>query len=136
MTKPSINRKARRKRRIWTSSSMTRTTGAGSFIGAGLELRGFGCERQIDRNGGSLVGAGAHGLQPAAIGGHEGARDPQSQAGARGGGGGALRPEEALADLRLLVFGEAGAMIVDGEDHAVAVALGRHVDGRAGGRIF
>src|SRR6202030_962254 len=86
-TKPSSSSPARRKRRIWTSSSMTRTTGAGSVIGIGLLLRRVGCHRQLDGDHGSEIDAVAVGLDPPAVGADEGFGDPQPEAGAGGGGG-------------------------------------------------
>ena len=82
-TKPSSSRPARRKRRICTSSSTTRTTGDGSLIGIRLRLgRVFG-QWKVERYGGSLIGALACGVDAAAIGGHERLRNPKSEPGTR-----------------------------------------------------
>src|SRR5205823_8108830 len=73
--KPSSSSPARRKRRICTSSSTTRTTGFPSLIGTDL---GFICgsgKGQVDRHGGALTGAGAGGLELAAVGADVGFRD-------------------------------------------------------------
>src|SRR5439155_16136024 len=83
--KPSSSSPARRKRRICTSSSTTRTTGPGSVIRTGLELGGVGCERQVNRYRGSLIGAQAVRFDLAAVGDDEGLGDPQPEARARGG---------------------------------------------------
>src|SRR5262245_10875860 len=78
--KPSNSKAARRNWRIWSSSSMTRT--ADLLIVAHCEavrLR-VGCG-QVDRDEGAAIGALAESLDLAAVRGHEGLGDPQSEAG-------------------------------------------------------
>ena len=97
--KPSSSRPARRKRRICTSSSTTRTTGLASVIGIDLGLARRRCERQMDRHRGAVIGAGAHGLDLAAVGGDEGLGDPQAETRARRRRRVARAAEEPLAEL-------------------------------------
>src|SRR4030081_122516 len=134
--KPSSSSPARRKRRIWISSSMTRTTGAGSVIGIGLLLRRVGCDRQSDGDRASQIDAGAVGLEFSALVADEGCCNPQAEPRAGRGRGVAGAAEEPVAELRAFLVGEADAGILDGKQQAVAVALGRHRDGGARGRIF
>src|ERR1700730_6802648 len=108
-TKPSSSSPARRKRRIWISSSMTRTTGAGSVIGIGLLLRRVGCHRKLDGDHGSEIDAGAVGLDPAAVGADERFGDPQAQARAGRGRGVARAAEKPVAELRAFLLRETGA---------------------------
>ena len=81
--------------------------------------------RQMDRHRRAAVGAFALDLDLAAVGGDEGVGDPQSEARARRGGGMARAAEEALADLVLLLAGQAGAAIVHREHDGLPVADGR-----------
>src|SRR5687767_11948576 len=129
-TKPSSSRPARRNRRICTSSSTTRTTGEGSVIGVGLGLRSG--QRQMNGYHSSEVRACAFGLHGSTVGAGEGLRDPQAQAGTGGDGRVASGAKEALADTRLLVLGQAGALVVDRQHHVAAVAARLHDDGRSG----
>ena len=121
-TKPSSSRPARRKRRICTSSSITRTTGAGSVIRSGLELGGVGGERQVDRYRGSLVGAGAVRFDLAAVGDHEGfaihSGSPEPDVVLVWRGPRKKRsPRRSLFSVR-----QTGAGVVDRQDQVVAVA--------------
>src|SRR5262245_15434902 len=110
--KPSSSRPARRKRRICTSSSTTRTTGLTSVIGSYLGLvRGRG-ERQMDRHRAALIDAGAQRLDLAAVGGDERLGDPQTETGAGCRGSVTSAAEGPLAELRLLLGGEPDAVVV------------------------
>src|SRR5262245_5878736 len=103
--KPSSSSPARRKRRIWASSSTTSTMGLASVIGSDLGLARRGGEWQVDRDGAALIGARARHLDLAAVGADERLGDPQAQPRAGSGGGVARAAEEALAKLRLLLAG-------------------------------
>src|SRR5438045_8864613 len=125
--KPSSSRPARRKGRICTSSSTTRTRGAGSVIRTGLDLGCIRSERQTDRYGGSQIGARAVRLDLAAVGDDESLGDPEPETRARGGTGVARAAEEALTELGLFALGQSGAGIVDREHEVMTVAARRHL---------
>src|SRR5262245_12287950 len=135
-TKPSSSRPARRKRRICTSSSTTRTTGGESVIRDSLWLVYVRIIRQKEGNGRPLIGAGAVGLQPAAIGADESLGDPQAEARAGRGPGKAMPAEEALAKLGHLVFGETGSAVVNRQHDIMSVPFCTDVDRRSAWRVF
>src|SRR5439155_7539083 len=129
--KPSSSSPARRKRRICTSSSTTRTRGFPSLIGTDL---GFicGCGKgQVDRHGGALTGAGADGLELAAVGADEGFCNPEAKTRARRRRRVTGAAEEPLADLRVLLRREADAAVAHREHDGAPVARGRARDRRA-----
>src|SRR6202795_3664821 len=97
--KPSSSKPVRRKRRIWISSSTTRTEAGVSLIDIGLQWFGLGRHRQMDGDRGAAVGAVAFDLDLAAVGGDAGIGDPQPKPGAGRGHLMARPAEEAAADL-------------------------------------
>src|SRR5207237_6644294 len=99
--KRSSSRPARRKRRICTSSSTTRTTGLASVIGTDLRLAR--CKGKVDGHRGPSIGARARGLDLAAVGGDEGLRDPQTETRPRRRGRVAGAAEKPLPELRALL---------------------------------
>src|SRR5260370_14191557 len=91
-----------RKRGMCTSSSTTRTTGFSSLTGTAL---GFvhGCGKgQENRHGGALTGARACGLELAAVGAHEGLRDPKAKTRSRGRRRAPGAPDRTISTLRVL----------------------------------
>src|SRR5258708_39522325 len=104
-------RALQRKRRICTSSSTTRTTGFSSLIGTDL---GFvhGCGKgQENRHGGALTGARACGLELAAVGAHEGLRDPKAKTRSRGRRRVAGAAKKTFSELRVLARPEPAATV-------------------------
>src|SRR5438105_8014992 len=136
-TKPSSSRPARRKRRICSSSSTTRTTGlASSVIGTDLGLALGGCDRQVNRHDGSLTGPRARRLHLAAIGGDEGLGDPEPQPRARYRRRVERPAKESLAEMRILLGGQADALVRYRKHHVMAVTFGGDRDRRTRARGF
>ncbi len=134
--KPSSSSPARRKRRICTSSSTTRTTGLASVIGTDLGLARGRCEGQKDRHRGAVIGAGAHGLDLAAIGGDEGLGDPQAEARARRRGRVAGAAEKPLAELRALLRRQPDALSRTESTTSRPLRLAAMVIGEPAGEYF
>src|ERR1051326_6662163 len=107
---------ARRKRRMWGSSSMTSTTAAGVAIGlllleriAGQLLDRRPVEGQREAHRGAAAGARLE-PDPAAVGGHDAAADGEPEARSRSGAG-RRRPRRAIEppeDRFFLARGNAG----------------------------
>src|SRR5215471_7053924 len=110
--KPLSSKPVRRKRRICTSSSITRTMGEGSLIGIALQLRNGGlCHGQFDRHRCAKSGTLADRADLSAVCGDECIGDPQAETRAAGGRGMALAACETVPDLCLFRGGQTGTLV-------------------------
>src|SRR6185437_5162145 len=136
-TNPLSSNPVRRKRRIWTSSSTTRTIGEGSLICVTFHLRsGYLPYRQFDRYGGSEICARADCVHFSAIGADEGVGDPKSQSGAVCCGGMTFAAHEAVPHLGPFARREPGALIADRYGHVAVHRARGNPDLRFAVRIF
>src|SRR5258708_37917330 len=126
-------RALQRKPPLCPSTTTTRTTGFSSLIGTDL---GFvhGCGKgQENRHGGALTGARACGLELAAVGAHEGLRDPKAKTRSRGRRRVAGAAKKTFSDLRVLGRREPDAAGAHREHDVMAVAFGGGRGRPAGG---
>src|SRR5262249_43421589 len=127
----------RRNRRIWISSSTTRTMGAGSLIGTTFQLGQRVLRyRQFDRNGSTKSGTVAGGADLAVIGADEGACDPEAESGTARGCGMSLAARETVPNFCGLGSRQSGALVGDIDVQAAILRSHRHLYGRSGLRIF
>src|SRR3989304_3006336 len=125
-----------RNRRIWVSSSITSTRGAGTLasIGVGLIVGGWLEQGQGDADQGTATVASGQRLHAAAMCADHALADGQAQAGAVAAAVAALDAVEHVEDARALVVGKAGAGI-DHVDAQLAVQFARlHLHGGVGRR--
>src|SRR5262249_5117468 len=130
----SSSKPARKKRLIWTSSSMMSTAGWDLVID-GLEL-GMRLDGQKDRQQGAATDAGAGGLYLSAAGRHQGAGDPQAKPGAGDTVAVPRTAIEALPHPLQLVGCKPGAVIAHRQPDRLLALLGHDLDGRPRGGIL
>src|SRR5882757_1823191 len=136
-TKPLSSKPARRKRRIWTSSSTTSTIGEGSLICVAFHLRDGGLrDRELNCQRGAETRPVADGVHLTTIGGDKSFGDPEPAPGTARGRGMAGTAHETVPDFHGFVGGQAAALVADAQNHAAVAGASRHRNQRAGRRIF
>src|SRR5262245_12277486 len=136
-TNPLSSNPVRRNRRIWISSSTTRTMGEGSLIGTTLQLRQRVLRyRQFDRNRSTKYGTVAGGADLAVIGADKSARDPETESGAACGRGMSLATCKTVPNFCRFGRRQSGALVSDVDIQMAILRSHCYFYGRPGFRIL